>query len=256
MGGIDRRDIMLAGAGATLLAACGEGGETNEMEPTANDCDPYGFPSDTVGSAQFNKPGDPRFEPRYVCLVYLRFADAMVTARHAYYDIAGYNAVPDDAAKADWARKRLVSAATGKWEAEGLWPAEAGYPNPRENFQGFDFGSQQVIYFYIDNGGAVKFDPNNGIRFSAYATKTGRPTAKDPKKPKVDKNSAFFGARIIADDLLYLENWFTNKNGKLVDASSSETMSMDIHLLMKTADGQMDIPIVIDPDTGNGLRRP
>jgi hypothetical protein len=258
---INRRGMMVAGAGAgaAILTGCDGASVTGGPEPEAVDCEPFGFPTDTDGKAHFNKPNDPTFKPQYVCLVYLRFADAKLVARHAYYDIAGYDAAGDDKAKTEWARKRLGSAATGKWDADGLWKPEDNFPNPRENFEGFDFGSQQIVYFTIDNEGSVSFDPNNGIRFSSYATKTGRPTARSPQKPKVDKNSAFFSARIVADNLLYLENWFTAKDGRRIDKQTDpkyqEMMSMDIHLLMATADGKGQIPIVIDPDTHNGTAR-
>lgn len=222
--------------------------------------DLYGEPSDKPGKDQFNKPNDPTFAPQYVCLIYMKIDAAKLIAKHAYYEIAGYNALPDEAQKTAWVRERMASAPTG-WKSEGLWQPVAGSPNPRENFEGFNFGSQQILYFFIDNGTDVIFDRHNGIAFMPYGTKSGRPNHNHPVKPKANKNSAFFSARFIDANLLYLENWFTGENGKIISKKTDgsdyeEIMSMNIHLMMKSSlNGNIRIPIVIDPDTGNGTAR-
>jgi hypothetical protein len=262
MSGIDRRTIMVASGAVMLASASGcKPGAESPIEPMNHD-GLHGLPSDKKGTKHFSGANDPKFEPSYVCLVYMKFNGTRLNISHAYYAIAGYDALPTDAAKLQWVKERLASAAKGQWSTTGLWPAEANHPNPRKNFDGFHFGSQQRIFFLIDNGSDIIFDRTNSISFTPYSAKIGRPTDAQPNKKKADPNSAFFSAEVMEDNLLYLENWFTSKKGKKIEKNAdgsdyAEMMYMNIHLLIKSADGTTAIPVIIDPDTGNGtIRRP
>lgn len=241
----NRRSLFLAAGGLSVLAACkpvtpGGGG------PRSTDQQPYGAFPDEPGEAHFK--GSIKFDPKNICLVYLKIDAAKLASRHAYFAI---NAVAGD--EVIWVKDRFAEMARGSWST--VKPI-------RENkdFVEFNFGSQQKIYFFIDNGDAVIFDDITPITFSPFSSKGGRPDYRKPDKPLLDKNFAFFSARMVQDkvainpNLLYLENWFADKNGKVFDKNTPpENYSMDIHLKMQ-AYGTQDvrIPIIIDPDTGNG----
>jgi hypothetical protein len=253
---LNRRAIIAVGGGVALLAACkpAEQTDTNHISGVGL----YGEAPDRPGLDKFPKGGKVNFDPQYVCLVYLKVDGAKLLARHAYYSfssMAGEAGGPES-----WAKRRFASAAKNAWLPDGLWPPAPPRINPRENFADFDFGSQQVIYFYIDNGNDVVFDPENLVSFTPYSTKDGRPTHLKPNKKTVSPNNAFFSARRLEPNLLYLENWFTDKNGNVIDTTANapkydEQYSLDIHLLMAAAIGTATIPIIIDPDTGNGNHR-
>ena len=243
---LNRRNIMLAVGGVSVLAACKPVGGGPDGPHGGGGEAPYGAYPDQPGEEHFK--GSIEFAPQNLCLIYMKIDGAKLTARHAYFGVA---AVVGD--ETGWVIARFAEMAKGG--GTSIKPIRE-----EKDFENFNFGSQQKLYFLIDNGDDVIFDDITPITFSPYSSKGGRPNNRTQQKPLLDKNFAFFSARkieskgIINPNLLYLENWFANKNGKLFDKNTaSENYSMDIHLQMKSyADGAVRIPIIIDPDSGNG----
>ena len=251
---VSRRNfVALAGAGVAL-GACSDKGTSSSTTAKKDDLkflgggDSWGELSDKKGAKHFPQVGNDKvdFTPLHLCLVYLRLDAGSLTAEHAYYKIAASKGDP-----AGFARSTL-----SKFKSDG-WPV--GVIRSSKDFEEFKFGSQQILYFYIDNGPNVVFDPNYLITFTKYGAKEGRPKWDNNKNPPVetkpkqmDPNNAFFNCAEVLPNMLTLENWFTTKNGKkFQDGDKPEEYSMNIHLKIKTPSGKF-IPLVIDPDTGNG----
>jgi hypothetical protein len=227
-----------------------------------------------------DSPLDPRpnssvFSPQYFLVVYLKFEGDHMIARHAYF--AGKQP-----------NQSTLDSAINKLRLNSPGTPGDGLPQPtggviRQNFEDFDFGKQIEIYSVVDNARAT-FNAINPITFTPYG-------AHDvPKGPATrDKNKSFYGAnttRLTADGkkILYLENVFRDKNGADIQDDSSNPVgnggsastlkiarpplaskySMNFNLLMcKQTATPCDfaspahlIPLVIDPDTGNGKGLP
>ena len=243
---LNRRNIMLAAGGLSLLAACKPVAEDGDGPRGSGDLPAYGAFPDEPGKTHF---GDSiKFDPKFLCLIYMKIDGARLAARHAYFPV---KAVSGD--EVDWVKARLAEMARGSWPT--VKPVRES-----KDFVNFNFGSQQKLYFFIDNGDDVIFDDMTPIIFVPYSSKGGGPNFRKPQKPLRDKNFAFFSAQkvvskdVVNANLLYMENWFANKNGKIFDDKTpSENYTMDIHLQMRSfADANVRIPIIIDPDSGNG----
>ncbi len=242
---LNRRNIVLAAGGLSLLAACKPIDDGHEGPRGGGGEAPYGAFPDQPGEDHFK--GSIKFAPQNLCLVYMKIEGAKLAARHAYFGIA---AVTGE--ETEWVLARFAEMAKGG--DTSVKPIRA-----EKDFENFNFGSQQKLYFLIDNGDDVIFDDITPITFSPYSSKGGRPNNRTQQKPLLDKNFAFFSARkvenkgIINPNLLYLENWFANKNGRIFDYKTpGENYSMDIHLQMKSyGNGAVRIPVIIDPDSGN-----
>jgi len=252
---VSRRNfVALAGTVADLGACSSE--KTSSSQSSEKSCldalgggDGWGEHTDKKGKNHFTQNGNNKvtFTPTHLCLVYLRFEAAMLVVEHAYFPIA--TGGPDPAAFAKNTFEKFKFAG---------WPT--GAVQPSKDFSDFNFGSQQIVYFYVDNGSDAIFDDKYQITFTQYGVKEGRPkwdNSTNPPtltKPKqMDKNNAFFDSTIIEPNLIVLNNWFTTKNGKKFEVGDTdENYSMNIHLQIRTTNGSL-IPIIIDPDTGNGM---
>ena len=73
-------------------------------------------------------------------------------------------------------------------------------------------------------------------------------------------NNSFLNAKLfqtLSDQLenrklLVIENWYTDLNGNPITGNPKLRYSMNINLLIAT-DNDKWIPLIIDPDTGNGM---
>jgi hypothetical protein len=244
-----RKFVAMAAAvtgGSVALTACSDAADSLADVPESfGGGDNWGELPDKKGKNHLPQMGNDKveFKPKFLCLVYLKFGEARLIAKHAFFPFRA-----DDRA---FAKKTLSEFAT-----QG-WPADA--KEPSDDFNNFVFGSQQRIYFFVDNGVNVVFDEKFLIAFTPFGTKTGRPRWDNSKNPPVlsspktmDENHAFFDATIVEPNFLSLDNWFTKKSKKPIsNGDPDENYSMNIHLKMSTSAGGF-IPIIIDPDTGNG----
>lgn len=265
MRGVDRR-AMLGAIGASLAVPSFSGGSSIAAPPAidtpdgleiynrhlaiassykvAGVHDPYEIkkdPPDANGKFKPKKyPNE--FTPNHICLVYMKFNNGKLLAKHAHFLLS----VLDTFAKISEQFEKMRS---------GRPSGEIKYG---ENFEAWNFGSQSLIYIALDNDGTVIFDPDNLIQFAPYSARRVGGT-KPLKKP----NNTFLNAMIDRgifppNEVLVLENWYSDMNGKPINNvdKNYEEFAMNIHLFMDTqvnevAGGFKNLPIVVDPDTGN-----
>lgn len=263
---IDRR-LLLAGAGTTLaVSACkaddiGTARSAIKIDEylnpeksgysimgTSPEHETVGIP--TVQGRRKPKGYNGNFNPANVCLVYIKIDQGLIKTSHAYFAASGLN--------------------IGDTFQSYIDSNPRSWPNPKRfenNFEEFTFGSQCRIFFYIDNGSNIKFDPINTIQMTHFGP-------RDTRKPKIKKseNNCFLNPEIDTTtwpgkQLLKLENWYTNERGELIpmygeniSVSDQRQYSFNIHMLMRCSLGTAnsanpikytDVPFVIDPDTGN-----
>lgn len=147
----------------------------------------------------------------------MKFEPVGLTVRHAYFPVAlnlpGF-------AVAEFSSV----AATGQWATAPI--------RSEVNFENFTFGSQQLMVFHIDpTGSPARFDPENLVQFAQWS-------ARGPK------------------NVLTLENWYVDEPGRPIVPPLQFHYTMNLHLLMRCRlagadDGARELPLVLDPDTGN-----
>jgi hypothetical protein len=184
--------------------------------------------------------GPDAFAPRYLCLAYMKFESSGILARHAYFPMP---ANPPAMAGSEFS----ALAAGGQWATAPI--------RSEVNFENFTFGSQQLIVFHIDGSGApAGFDPDNLVQFAEWS-------ARGPKTPATRKarNNSFLNPEIKSwsgMDVLTLENWYVDDAGQPIVSPLQFHYVMNVHLLMRCtlagADDRLrELPLVLDPDTGN-----
>jgi len=203
---------------------------------------PYEVPGTNIGPNGRRYPHGGTaggFVPRYLCLAYIKFEPAGVVIRHAYFPMQGNLQA--------FATAEFSSvAATGHWSAQPIrWEV---------NFQNFTFGSQQLILFHIDPAGApARFDPDNLVQFAEYS-------ARDPlHATRKERNNCFLNPEIMSwpgRAVLSLENWYVDDMGQPISANAPLYYTMNLHALARCTlagsdDRYVDIPLTLDPDTGN-----
>jgi hypothetical protein len=200
------------------------------------------------------------FTPTAICTVYMKFEGARISTWHAFFLVSEAGAGFDNHLK--FAEARLADMRNGSWDS--VRPSREG-----RNFADFKFGGRQRIFMFIDNSIDVVFDEINNVRFTKFAAdRDAHGNRRLMRKNACFRNGQFVDGRgsLRGARILYLENWFqkfrdeANESGHQ-DISNSPGQSthseyleysMNIHLLMKSLNGNVDIPIIIDPTTGNG----
>lgn len=175
------------------------------------------------------------FDPHYVCLAYIGFGPNGIAARHAYFPI------PSDL-QAFAAAEFAAVASTGDWATAPI--------RKEANFENFTFGSQQLIVFHIDPEAApARFDPANLVQFAEFSA-LGQVRAR---------NNCFLNPEIRSwseREVLVLENWYVDESGQPIAPPLELYYTMNVHLLMRSSlagadQGMKELPLVLDPDTGN-----
>jgi hypothetical protein len=277
---VSRRNfVALAGAGVTL-AACGKPNHSASADETSNlsrfSNKPFGPPPHHGIPTSKKRPVGAAtnlfFNPEYLSAIYLRFGrngqDRKLLAYHGYEKIpAGSTSsqiqnlaeriLLEARQTSPGAWRRANNAASNKWRRE-------------ENLENFDFDSQNLMFVMVDHGiEDIKFDdrPTKGsnppeyqnlVRFTSVLAQS------DSNELDYDMaaqpNNSFLNARIVpaADNalknrkILVLENWYTDLNGTPISGKPKLRYSMNINLLIAT-DANKWLPMIIDPDTGNGM---
>lgn len=210
------------------------------------------------------------FQPEYFSAIYLKFekfgSRVKMIARHGYAEISPSWTPDEIQAAAETELAEAKSSNSGNWrrkneKAKREWRRE-------ENLEDFDFDSQNLIFILLDHHeDEFRFDDRkdtlskkqaNLVRFSHYA---GQADSTDIDYTEVEPNNAFMNARLIdvidtgtfdGQKLLCIENWYTDEFGKTVTGKPRLRYSMNLHLLATTEGGAV-LPLIIDPDTGNGM---
>jgi hypothetical protein len=207
-----------------------------------------------------------------------------LTVRHAYWPIDPKWS-SEDAGAEELAKVGALIAEARRLKKD-QWTQQTGSPkNQRRefDFENFGFKAQHRVYFFVDNSD-IAFDKRtlfveangdtkikaNLIRFTKYLSRDRRAAQTNPaylRYEPADPNYAFWNARTKSidggtDNLLVVDNYQTklddNNAGKLVPIEADKELklySMNIHLLAKSLDqagNVLHIPLILDPDTGNG----
>jgi hypothetical protein len=254
--GISRRNLMAVAGATVAVAACGENAkQDNAKSPVVPT---LGFPENYGKNPNKAKPGDASFNARYIGVIDIRPSGGWkLDVNHAAFD-CGEGA--DDAKRLTKAIDALKGKrAFGKSRFKDLKDDLLPFNRVRDGKDNYDsanfdallgFKSQNELFIFIE--GDVELTKNAYLSFSPLgADLTGR-----------DENHAFFDAREIVDArlnssrgrLISVKNYMTDKDGKLIGKDQptvSQTYAMNIHFTVPGKGGKR-IPIIIDPDTGNG----
>lgn len=146
-----------------------------------------------------------------------------------------------------------------KWDANKIAEIKE-YSGYDFNINNFGFGSKQRLYFVLANE-SLRFDNEKPITFVKYSMQE-----KDPGKRKIHKNKSFYNASLLKDMLvpkdriLYVENHFRKPgflgigNADIDKKKDKMHYSFNLNLWADSArDPHVEIPTVVDPDTGNGM---
>lgn len=269
---------LLIGASTITLVGCakypGVGGNQDKIGVWG----PYGCdPQGSVGECLEAEPGEklPSFKPKYVAVVYMKFNQkaAGFTARHAYfkYDNDASNNQNNLLCAIDRLRKN------GRGNACRFYKPVSGGPQVyvRDNFENFNFGSQQEIYVIIDNEN-IQFNEKIPMNFTPY----GAYDYPYPTTPTKHDNKSIFDAKVIKikekrkiTQALYYKNYFLDDDGTLINSKNRKYTEYSINFNLLVCKNKLQqqqqqqqqqgancafddpsqvIPIAIDPDTGNG----
>lgn len=276
---ISRRNLVALGGAGMALSAC----KVTSSPTTVEDNKGPSFHHGRL--AHLDKPAGsnlPDFEPRYITAIYLQLGTKdnkhKMIARH------GYAELPDDSPGSGKPTKdqKAIQALAEQELAEaknpkGPWKRSNDKPNKmwrrEDDLEKLDFDSQNIIFIFLDHelneyrfddriekgtGNATTGTRANLVRFTAYA---GQADATEIEYNEVEPNNAFVNARLIdaletgpfkGKKILRLENWYVDNKGVGLPAMAKLRYSMNLHLLA-TTEGSKLIPLIIDPDTGNGM---
>lgn len=213
------------------------------------------------------RPANVPFAPAYVTVIRVDSAGAWrLGANHASFAIDD-PAQNTPAARLDQAlrilrkvipngggsRRKLADLRPGQPDAEGRIYQRPDGSYDRDDFIDLGFNSQHEIFVYYDSAD-VTLDDRLLISFGATLS-NGDPAAG---------NDSFFVARVddarldgpLKGKLIRIENYNTIFDGTAFtrrpadDAGKAAKYSLNYHV---TLPGRQPLPIVIDPDTGNGM---
>jgi len=239
----------------------GDGRRVEHIRVIVGEDDPHGR------EAHLDPPGDyPVFNPRFLCVLFMDFRpDWTLAINHASYDF-----VPDqDPAVSEAGRlAKAVAVIDGKIRSGGdladvphhrpyawRYPAlhQPGRTHDSTTFSDFKFKSPTEIFLFMNNPNVVLGPSARLIRFTRYGS-------LGSSAGEMNENQSFFRAREVTGAQLGV----LNNRGKLirlenharVDPMTStdvrdQSYSMNIRLGINGG-GAGIIPVIIDPDTGNG----
>ena len=209
------------------------------------------------------RPANIPFAPVYVTIIRIDSTGAWrIGANHASFlvDDPGQNTAEARLAQALRVLKKVVpnrrkfgDLRPGKPDAEAKLYRRKDGTFDRDDFIELGFNSQHEIFVYYDSADVV-LDNHQLISFSPLLT-TGATAAG---------NDSFFAARVddsqlsglLRGKLIRIENYNTIYDGDAFtprpadDASKAARYSLNFHV---TLPASQPLPIVIDPDTGNGI---
>jgi hypothetical protein len=244
-----------------VVAACKDNATDAKAAPKSGTPEPMGpgFPhGQPTTDLKPNVAGQvSKFEPENICAVYIKFeSNGMLTVKQAHFAVPKPKPSDSDvvAAAEPWLNKMSKNSFGG-----------SGSKKFKENFEDFTFSSQHVVVLYLDNAiDAVRFSETDRdiIRFT--------PISGNDPTTKIKANHAFFNRRKVALNagggttgrIAYLlDFWNTKDDGDAItdvvesNPATHYLYSMNIHLQMATSKRTAKlnwVPIIIDPDTGNG----
>ena len=199
------------------------------------------------------------FAPNFFTVIYTKFGDggSPLTARQAYFNVS------DGQDDVQCAIEYLRSDGRAEKDCGLFTPTpESGLPAIRRDFDDFLFGSRQRVYVFVDNEN-IAFNAKNPLTFQPFGAFDNPFDAKSPTR---DANRTFYSAAVgplgnSKSEGLYLENFFRNADGEpFKDGDKATNYYLTFNLLFcrggkpscDFTDPKQVIPVLIDPDTGNG----
>jgi hypothetical protein len=246
MNTINRRNLIVLAGASTLATACKPIGNDSDPKPTTNGGQNFGDDP--------SKPGPGALVADYYSLVIIRLTnDLKIEASHGSFDTPSKG----DEGKVRAAVLAQLNGLKLGGDVQSLSPLKdsSGY-----NFENWGFGSTRRVYVYIDNT-TLTFEKNEPLTFKPVSSIR----FTDPERAvtrKISPNKSFFNAksddRFARGSLLYFENFYLDTVGKPIPPKTPNPIfySLSFNLLLDTKSGGKPIPIMIDPDTGNGMGGP
>lgn len=255
---INRR-VLIGATGATIaLAACGESGSSDDPKKTEKDEGPRGFPENYGENPNFPKKDAAEFGAQYIGIIDIRPSGGwQVDVNHAAFFVGDKPTDGDRFSKA-------IAALEGKRAAKktrfsDLTDTLKPYNRKKENKDNYDsvnfddllgFKSQNELFIFIE--GDVELAERALLSFTPLGFDL------NPRDP----NFTFFDARMIDKlkhpnlngRMISVKNYQTDEKGQPIinDTKRPKRLySMNIHFTVKGKGGKR-IPMIIDPDTGNG----
>ncbi len=267
MNEIDRRTLFgLAGVAGAGLVLTGCSGNSSKPKPVGY-CDAAGQSVRDLKPDKFG--GVTQCVPKYICIVYVRFEPSIgLNVRCTYVPLTTNPTPAEVISKVRPVLHRLATTGTHN-------------QFDKEDIELIHLGSQQIVVIYIDNDpNKIRFHynpadfngPNNNhsfdrtIRFVPFSSKGPTFLVRD--------NHAFFnimkmdivttGTSLRSPVAFRLDYWNTDELGRAVtnvtsDPKTQFLYSMNIHLEMASpvsSGPQKWVPVILDPDTGNGGSEP
>lgn len=210
----------------------------------------------------------PAFTPNYIAALYLGlYPNWTVRVNHASYSLPGADSAAR-LAKAASVLNDIVTSANPNARFRDFQATQNPYRRVDNqqydsvNFEKFRFWHQNEIFIYLHQVGlqagqatGLTLDPKMLISFGARLQETD---ANGNHLP-AEMNYSFFNARTVptgvaavdqVGKLIRIENFTTDEYGDWVTAVD-QSYSMNVHFTIPGNDG-ISIPMVFDPDTGNG----
>ncbi len=286
--GFSRRNMMVLTGAGVALAACKQEGAAGPAR-TEGDVNlaamvPWGkYPIHGVEPNAANLPNNsmpdifPAFAPKYITIVRISARKAWgLTVNHASFKVTGTTRtdreklatdIIADISKGGGQRKRLGAADPAKFTHHVRLGGNHKGSNELVSFTEFGANQQTEIFIWLDSdssnsgskAGDIQTDGKYLISFSPM-TSAGAPALP---------NDSFLARQVtlpnVSDPVIGIENYFCsfdNVTKKFVvdnPGISPKLFSMNIHFTVADDDDKLDqysdkrIPIVIDPDTGNGV---
>ena len=266
---VNRRNmITLAGVGA-LASACSAKSLANASTPFAENFilgrdEIYGSPPgrqtpryvanpNPVPRPPIRLPAKPttcknaNYAPTYIAILFIDFpGGGEISVNHASFSIT--TNTPEGRLNQALAiiRARTTASRFSRMTESTIYERRTGAQGTdRVTFADFGFKSQCELFIYF-NSPKVDLNQDWLISFTPYSA-GGQPT-----QPNYSYANAQAVAAIgtLTGKLIRVENHLTDPYGCLLDTDTAN-YSMNIHFVMKLTGGGT-VPMVLDPDTGNG----
>lgn len=194
-----------------------------------------------------------KFRPKFLTIVYINFPSAWnIEINHASWPISGLDHGDRRQKAVNILARRLAGTRFKDMPAPHLpYKRNDNSKKEMESFEKFGFSSQSEIFIFFAN-------PDIGLNLHWPVTFT---EFSDTGQPR-DTNYSFFNAQVVPQDelnglagrMMRLRNYVVDEEYQDLkfgnpDNNISRTYAMNIHFGMP---GNESVPMVIDPETGNG----
>lgn len=265
--GLSRREVVLVGGAGLAASACMPGG-ANALEVTtkpdkANIAQRslYTAPCDVHGLDAHMNPVDgtpytKAFRAPYICVIHINFSEPWkIWINYASFKMNGKYGDDDRLGKAKEVLRERFDTTTADRPARfselRRHPTHNG--SDKLDFRRFGFKSKHELFFFFESTD-IELTDKMLVVFT-------RMSNLHPEIPN-DENLSFINAEIVPEEemeelhakgrMFRMRNYMRDENGDIDwTKGHSRDYSMNIHFKIKAGTNAW-VPMVIDPDTGNG----